>query len=147
MVPMQRHVALPLLMLASLGGLAVSAPAVVIAKEPQYPSEELLRRLQLDTIACGRDNRREDCDKSRTTADPMLDNPLLSGSCKDALWTIGQQAVVASRNDFARRDALTDAANDMVRFCRRQTTPVKPGSASPSGDKRRPGGFGLVPGS
>jgi hypothetical protein len=144
---MQRHVALPLLVLASLGGLTVAAPAAVIAGEPQYPSEEHLRRLQLDTIACGRDNRREDCDKARATADPMLDNPLLSGSCKDALWTIGQQAVVAARNDFARRDELTDAANDMIRFCRRQTTPVKPGAASPSGDNRRPGGFGLVPGS
>ena len=55
--PMQRPAALLVLMLLSVGGLAITHPAAVTAQEPDYPSEELLRRLQLETIACGRDNR------------------------------------------------------------------------------------------
>ena len=145
--PMQRPAALLVLMLLSVGGLAITHPAAVTAQEPDYPSEELLRRLQLETIACGRDNRREDCDKARATADPMLDNPLLSGTCKDRLWQIGQQAVVVPQNGFERREDLTRAANDMTRFCRRQTRTVNPSAQQAPGGKRPASGFGLVPGS
>lgn len=137
-----------LLLIPVLAAVAISAlaPGPGRARDPGYPSQELLRQLQLDTIACGRDNLASDCDQARSTADPLLDHPRLSGNCKDSLWQISQEAVVVPRNDFQRRERLTAGASDMIRFCRQLNQPLRsPASAprpQPSGR-----GFGLVPGS
>ena len=145
---MQRPITFLLLGLVSLAGFTQISGRNASAAEAAYPSEEFLRRLQLDTIICARDNLSEDCDKARSTADPLLDNPLLGGNCKDALWDIRQRAVVGPAKDFQRREQLTNTANDMMRFCRRKTQPLRPAdSQKPSGGSGRPGGFGfgLVP--
>ncbi len=142
---MNRHA--PLLV-SALAVLALTAlgQGPVRARDPDYPSQELLRQLQLDTIACGRDNLAPDCDQARSAADPLLDHPRLSGNCKDSLWLISQEAVVVPRNDFQRRERLIGEATDMIRFCRQLSQPLR--GSSPTPRPQAPGrGFGLVPGS
>ena len=100
-----------------LGGQALAAmPAA--ANEVSYPATDLFRRLQLDVLACGRDNTPSSCGSARKTADPLLDHPRLPASCKDVLWTIRERAVVAPANSFNRRDQLNSAAADLIPLCR-----------------------------
>lgn len=116
--------ALPLALMVLLAGPAGAAPA------SPYPPASQFRSLQLLTLACGRDNDAASCDKARTMADPLLDHPRLSASCKDSLWAIRQRAIVASTNSRDRRDAIDRAAKDVTVFCRQ---PARPASASGSG--------------
>lgn len=101
-----------------LGGvLALALPAHSRLQDPPYPSREALRNLQLLVFTCGRDNQAAPCEDARRQADSLLDHPRLPGSCKDSLWQIQEQAVVASANSFGRRDRLDRTAVDMLRFC------------------------------
>ena len=60
----------------ALGLIALlAAPLQAAPKDPPYPSMELLRELQLQTFACGRENTVEACGKASTMADPLLDHP------------------------------------------------------------------------
>lgn len=145
-VSMARSASLLLSALAMLGTqalLALPAAPPAWSADPDYPSQELLRQLQLDIMACGRDNQAEACRKARDSADPLLDHPRLSGSCKDSLWQIGQEAVVVPENTYQRREALTNAANDVIRFCRQQDHPIRSGSNTPAASPRR-SGFGFI---
>lgn len=109
--------------LALLGGtiLSLLGSGRMLAQEqdPPLPGRASLRELQLLVFACSRENREGPCGQARAMADPLLDHPRLSGSCKDSLWQIRERAVVTAENTFARRDQLNRAANDMLRFCQR----------------------------
>ena len=108
-----------------------------------YPPDETFRRLRLVTLVCGRDNTEEACTEARTTADPLLDHPLLSASCKDALWDIRQRAKVAPSNSFERRDPIDEAAQQVMLFCRRQ--PPRPTDDEQKGSQGQGGGLRLIP--
>lgn len=112
-----------------VAGMMLAGPA---GAEPLslYPPASQFRTLQLITLACGRDNDAASCDKARALADPLLDHPRLSASCKDSLWSIRQKAVAAAANSGERRDAIDRAAKDVTVFCRQ---PAKPAAASDSG--------------
>jgi hypothetical protein len=133
---------IPQMGLVLLAGMPGWLPALA-RQEPAYPSQEELRRLQLVTFSCARDNRAVACEQARRQADPLLDHPRLPGSCKDALWQIREQAVVVPTNSFERRDQLDRAAVQMLRSCQAGTRPVAPSAGQ--GQQKRPGGFGLVP--
>jgi hypothetical protein len=122
-------------------GLALAAAA----KEPPLPSSEELRQLQLLTLACGRDNSAEPCQQARDQADPLMDHPRLSGSCKDALWTIREKAVLVPSNSYERRQQLNRAGTDVTIFCKPQTQPIKPKADVKDGGQKR-SGFGLLQG-
>jgi hypothetical protein len=122
--------------------LALGGGPIAEAGEPPYPTREQLRELQLATFNCARDNQQVDCDRALQQADPLLDHPLLPGSCKDALWVIREQAVVVPQNSFERRDRLDRAGEDLMRFCPRNPRPVQPTPSAPG----RPPGAGLIPG-
>lgn len=126
-----RHAGLGLTTVLLLAAPAGAAPASL------YPPASQFRSLQLITLACGRDNDATSCDKARALADPLLDHPRLSASCKDSLWAIRQKAIVASTNSRDRRDAIDRAAKDLTVFCRQ---PAKPASASGSGAGSAGGG-------
>ena len=116
--------------LAGLGvlaalGLLHAAPLMAGQKEPDYPSTDLFRRLQLDVLDCGRENNAASCDAARKVADPLLDHPRVPASCKDLLWTIREKAVVAATNSFNRREQLNRAAADIMPICREREA-VKP---------------------
>jgi hypothetical protein len=97
-----------------------------------YPPASTFRSLQLTTLACGRDNDVASCDKARAMADPLLDHPRLSATCKDSLWTIRQKAIAATTNSPERRDAIDRAAKDVTVFCRQPDRPATTGSGSGS---------------
>jgi hypothetical protein len=140
-----RRTASALISLAGIVLLATSSglrPARA-GQEPIYPSQEQLRQLQLLTFSCARDNRAVACDQARGQADPLLDHPRLPGSCKDALWQIREQAVVAPINSFERRDRLDRVAVQMLRSCKAGSRPAAPGGGQ--SEQKRQGGFGLVP--
>lgn len=121
-------------LLAGLAWLAtLTAAPLVQASAPPYPGREQLRELQLLTFNCARDNQRDDCDRARLLADPLLDHPRLSGLCKDALWTIREQAVVVADNSFERRDRLDRAGEDLMRFCPRNPPSPARGSGAAGG--------------
>ena len=132
-----------LLLCSALAGTGLALGAA--AKEPPLPSSEELRQLQLLTVACGRDNSAEPCQKARDQADPLMDHPRLSGSCKDALWTIREKAVVVPSNSYERRQQLTRAGTDVPLFCKPQAQPVKPKADDKAGSQKR-SGFGLLQG-
>jgi hypothetical protein len=121
--------AFPLQQLARLGiGLACLVPTVPAWAGPDldtYPPGATFRRLQLSTLACGRENTARACDQARREADPLLDHRRLSASCKDALWQIRQLAVAAPANSLERRDPIDKAARDVTVLCRPPATPVK----------------------
>ncbi|MEB3165386.1 MAG: hypothetical protein VKO65_01815 [Cyanobacteriota bacterium] len=99
-----------------------------------YPPQDTFRQLQLNTLACGRENTATTCDLARRQADPLLDNRRLSVSCKDVLWQIRQLAVVAPANSLQRRDPIDKAAREVTQLCRQ---PAPPAKESESG---KPGG-------
>jgi hypothetical protein len=111
-----------------------------------YPSTEQLRRVQLAALDCGRDNTDPTCSRARELADPLMDHPMLSGFCKDALWEVVQLAVTAPSNSFQRRETIDAAAGKVVTSCRPVAKPVAKdasgGGGSPTGGA--PGsGFGF----
>jgi hypothetical protein len=118
--------------------MLLSAPALA---EPAslYPPSSLFRSLQLTALACGRDNDAANCDKARAMADPLLDHPRLSATCKDTLWAIRERARAAAGNSPERRDGIDRAAKDVTVFCRQ---PARPASASGSGTAGPGGGTG-----
>ena len=131
----------------ALGLIALlAAPLQAATKDPPYPSMELLRELQLQTFACGRDNTIEACGKASTMADPLMDHPRLGATCKDAIWTIRERAKPATTNTFERREALNRAGQDVIPFCKQQTRSVAP-SKTDTKPKEKKGVFNLVPGS
>ena len=129
----------------ALGLIALlAAPLQAAPKEPPYPSMEMLRELQLQTFACGRDNTIEACGKASTMADPLLDHPRLGANCKDAIWTIRERAKPAATNTFERREALNRAGQDLIPFCKQQTRTVAP-TKTASKPQEKKGVFGLIP--
>jgi hypothetical protein len=121
--------AFPLRRLARLGiGLVCLVPTAPVWAGPDldtYPPGATFRKLQLSTLACGRENTAQACDQARREADPMLDHRRLSASCKDALWQIRQLAVAAPANSLERRDPIDKAAREVTVLCRPPATPVK----------------------
>ena len=51
-----------------------------------------------------------------------MDSQRLPGLCKDVLWTLMDEAKVASSNDFRRKDAITNTARRIPKVC---AEPVK----------------------
>jgi hypothetical protein len=122
----------------ALGAVHPMLPALARPQEPAFPSEQELRELQQLVFACGRENSSTPCDQSRRRADPLLDHPRLPGSCKDVLWQIREQAVVAASNSFNRRDQLDRVGLDLVRVCQqRRPQPASPGATPGAGGANR----------
>lgn len=107
----------------------------------QFPPTDLFRELQLDAMACGRDNLAAPCTKTRQLVDPLMDHPLLSAACKDTLWSVSERAVVVPRNSYERREALNRESSDLMRLCRPATKPIGNG-ATQAKDEKKPGGLG-----
>lgn len=124
-----------------LAAVLLLAAPVSAAPASLYPPASAFRSLQLITLACGRDNDSASCDRARALADPLLDHPRLSASCKDSLWAIRQRAVTASSNSPERRDAIDRAAKDVTVFCRQPSRPLS-GSGSGAGTGGSAGGGG-----
>jgi len=131
--------------LLALVSLVLAAPlqpaqAQALQQDPAFPSEQELRDLQQLVFACGRENSSGPCEQARRQADPLLDHPRLPGSCKDVLWQIRQQAVVASTNSFSRRDQLDRVGLDLLRICQQRRPQAGTPSTSPGsgGTNRRP---------
>jgi len=110
----------------ALAGLGLVAPALVLAPalaEPPYPPATTFREVQLQTLSCSRENTAASCRQARALADPLLDHPRLSTSCKDALWSVRQRSVVAEGNSLERRDSLDRASRDVAAYCRQPYVP------------------------
>ncbi len=100
-----------------------------------FPPAGVFRALQLNTLACGRDNSADKCAESRRVADGLIDHPRLPARCKDVLWSIRNRAVEAPTNSLSRRDPIDQAAAEVTIACR-QTLKVKPESKpqAPAGE-------------
>ena len=132
--------------------LAGSIPLIAIAllelpirantKELPYPTLDELREIQLAALDCGRENQSSFCDKARRMADPLMDNPKLAASCKDAVWSILQQAKVATQNSYERRDQLNKASSELLVFCKKQSGSVLGNTDDLKGEKKSR--FGLI---
>ena len=105
--------------------LSASATAAPVSL---YPPASEFRALQLTTLACGRDNDAASCGKARAIAEPLLDHPRLSSTCKDTLWAIRQKGYPAAANSPERRDGIDRAAKDLTVFCRQPAVPAASGS-------------------
>ena len=114
-----------------------AAPAAAFPPDV-FPPSSVFRTLQLNTLACGRENTAERCGEARRQADPLLDHPRLPARCKDVLWSIRNLAVEAPINSLARRDPIDQAAAEVTVACR-PVLKVKPeskpqGTAPAGGD-------------
>lgn len=129
------------LRISLLGGLGAPlialSPITPLLAAPDldwYPPQDTFRQLQLNTLACGRDNTTASCDLARRQADPLLDNRRLSVSCKDVLWQIRQLAVAAPSNSLERRDPIDKAARELTQLCRGPATTAKEGEGNKPGN-------------
>jgi hypothetical protein len=127
-------------LLASLP-IHAALPLQAAPELPPFPPAADFRSLQLITLACSRENTAEPCAQARDLADPLLDHPRLPASCKDALWSIMQRAVVAPSNSFERREAIDRVADRLTVVCRQQLPATKPPSEGPP---RSQGGLNLI---
>ena len=108
-----------------------------------FPPAEMFRRLQLQTLNCGRDNTDAACTAARNQADSLIDHPRLPASCKDVLWSISRQAVPEASNSFERRDRIDRAAREVTIFCRQQAKPKPAEAPAPAAPGFGAGGFGF----
>ncbi len=118
--------------------VAQAAPKV---PEPEFPSTETLRQVQLAAINCARENTATTCEPSRKLADGLLDNPWLSATCKDDLWDIRQKSVIAPSNTYTRREALNKVAESLLTICKPTLKPLV--TPKPAGPDKPKGGFGF----
>jgi hypothetical protein len=129
--------ATPLLAVALL-----ELPLKATTKDLPYPTLDELREIQLAALDCGRENQSSFCDKARRLADPLMDHPKLAASCKDAVWSILQQAKVVSQNSYERREQLTKASSELLVFCKQQSGSVMGNTDDLKGEKKNR--FGLI---
>ena len=97
--------------------LAMATPAIAAEPYKPWPSKEQLRRIEQAAYVCSRDNTTEACARVHQLADPLMDHSRLPGLCKDVLWTLMDEAKVASTNDFRRKDSITNTARRITRVC------------------------------
>lgn len=99
-----------------------------------FPTKEELRALQLLAYECSRENETGSCERTRLTADPMMDHPRLPAACKDAVWELIQASTAVDTNTFQRRDRIDSPARRLTVVCAKpvkpqQQTPPSPGKA------------------
>ncbi len=111
----------PLLTRAALV-LAMATPCMAAEPYEPWPSKDQLRGIEHAAYACSRENSTEACARVRQLADPLMDSQRLPGLCKDVLWTLMDEAKVASSNDFRRKDTITNTARRILKVC---AEPVK----------------------
>ena len=97
--------------------LAIAAPSMAAEQYEPWPSKDQLRGIEQAAYACSRENSTEACERLRQLADPLMDHTRLPGLCKDVLWSLMDEAKVASTNDFRRKDSITITARRIPRVC------------------------------
>ena len=97
--------------------LAMASPAIAAEPYEPWPSKGELRGIEQAAYACSRDNSTQACRLVRQLADPLMDHSRLPGLCKDVLWSLMDEAKVASTNDFRRKDAITSTARRITKVC------------------------------
>ena len=97
--------------------LAFASPGIAAEPYEPWPSKDQLRSIELAAYACSRDNSTQACARVRQLADPLMDHSRLPGLCKDVLWSLMDEAKIASTNDFRRQDAITNTARRIPRVC------------------------------
>ena len=102
--------------------LCITSPAIATETYVPWPSKDQLRGIEHAAYACSRENSTEACARVRQLADPLMDSQRLPGLCKDVLWTLMDEAKVASSNDFRRKDTITNTARRIFKVC---AEPVK----------------------
>lgn len=96
---------------------------------PDPPSADALRTIQLAAQTCARDNDEPSCARTRELADPLLDNAVVSASCKDSVFELVQRARVGDGSSYSRRERIDNAATELIRFCRPKTRVVGDGNS------------------
>jgi len=113
-----------LLSLAVLRGPAAQAAVEYVP----LPTNDELRTLQLLAFECSRTNESQSCERTRVTADPLMDHPRLPAACKDTVWELIQASTVVETNTFQRRDKIAGIARRLTVVCAK---PVKPQQQPP----------------
>ena len=106
--------------------LLLSSTAQAKPKKVPFPTREELRSLQLLAYSCSRANDQESCSKTRSLADPLMDNPRLSAACKDTVWELVQASQVVTTNSFQRRDSIDRPARRLTLVCSAPEKPKQP---------------------
>ena len=97
--------------------LTMASPATAAETYEPWPTKDQLRSIEQAAYACSRDNSTQACAGVRQLADPLMDHSRLPGLCKDVLWSLMDEARVASTNNFRRKDAITNTARRITRVC------------------------------
>ena len=97
--------------------LCIATPAIAAEPNEPWPSKDQLKSIEHAAYACSRDNSTEACARVRKLADPLMDHSRLPGLCKDVLWSLMNEAKVASTNDFRRKDTITNTARRIPKVC------------------------------
>ncbi len=103
----------------------------------QLPTKSYLTKIQLNAFSCSRDNNRTACDQTRLLADPLMDHPLLSTSCKDSVWELLQKAKSTVANTFERRDSINRPAKRLSEVCVKITKPKRQQNQRPGNRSQR----------
>ncbi len=93
-----------------------------------------LRYLQLQAYKCANKNTHKTCKKTREIADPLMDNPLLSTVCKDAIWALIDRSKEAQTNNINRITSIESSAEQVARLCKsknQKSSPFKKNNQNP----------------
>ena len=107
----------PQISLQALLVACLASPAIAAEPYEPWPSKDQLRGMEQAAYACSRENTTEACARVGQLADPLMDHPRLPGLCKDVLWSLMDEAKVASTNDFRRKDSIINTARRIPRVC------------------------------
>ena len=110
--------------------LAIASSALAAEPYVPWPSKDQLNAIQFAAYNCSLNNDADSCGRTRALADPLMDHPRLPGLCKDILWSLMEQATVASSNDYKRRDAIDTTARRLAGVCAKPS-PAKPAAKAP----------------
>lgn len=112
--------------------LVLAAPIQSAEVYVPWPSKDKLQEIQSAAFSCSRENSKATCEQTRQLADPLMDHPRLPGLCKDELWTLMEEATVAARNNYKRRDAIDLSARRISKVCaepkKKKDPSAKPGT-------------------
>ncbi len=81
------------------------------------PSLKLLKTIQLKAYDCARKNNEDSCLETQNLVNPLMDNKLLSISCKDTIWTLLMNAKKSSVNDLNRVNSIESPAMKLTTIC------------------------------
>ena len=112
-------------LLSAAASLLLVPTAVMAQVDPlaEPLTRDELKPTYFAIVECARRNQEPGCLAARQLADELMDRPFVTALCKDAAFSVTQEAKTAAANSFERKDKLVSLARDTMDFCKGKEDP------------------------